>query len=244
MNERPILFSAPMVRALLVGTKTQTRRVAKFVPLTSGLNMRFTGLRVERRPDGDVVLQSRDGATNLNDRTKPLRCPYGKPGDQLWVREAIQLLPDQEPDDGTGVVVSAYVADGSWTVADAWPWRRKLLSPIHCPRGLSRITLEIVKVRVERLQGISNEDACAEGCSCYVCGRIMDGRSEADCHCFHRRADHRDYYMLWEQINGPGSWVANPWVWCVEFKLVSPNAQGQRAAEPSAAPQSSAATEG
>ncbi len=77
-------------------------------------------------------------------------------------------------------------------------------------------------MRVERLQDISEADAQAEGCPCYVCGRTMDGLSEDDCHCFHRKAGASDYRTLWEQINGPGSWDANPWVWVVEFRRITP----------------------
>jgi hypothetical protein len=86
------------------------------------------------------------------------------------------------------------------------------------PRAASRITLEVTGVRVERVQDISEADATAEGTPCYVCDRPMDGRSEDDCHCFHRRAAASDYRMLWESINGAGSWDANPWVWVIEFR--------------------------
>ena len=90
-------------------------------------------------------------------------CPHGQPGDRLWVKETIRLVPDQEPDDGTGRVLSIYAADGALTVADAWPWKRKQLNSIHCPRGLSRIELEVTGVRVERLQDISEAGSIAEG---------------------------------------------------------------------------------
>lgn len=88
------------------------------------------------------------------------------------------------------------------------------------PRAASRITLEVTGVRVERLQDISDADARAEGTPCYVCRGALDGLSEDDCHCFHRKATASDYRALWESINGPGSWEANPWVWVVEFRMV------------------------
>lgn len=220
MRERPILFSASMVRALLDGTKTQTRRVVKWHGLEPGLNLQFSGLSVER--SGSNWVLSSPTRDSYAYRSVPMPCPYGQPGDRLWVREAIRLVPDQEPDDGTGRVLSTYGADGSLTVADAWPWKRSYLPPMHCPRGLSRIDLEITGVRVERLQDISDEDAVAEGTPCYVCDRTMDGRSEDECHCFHSQAKASDYRNLWEQINGDGSWDVNPFVWVVEFKVVRP----------------------
>ena len=146
MKERPILFSAPMVRALMASQKTQTRRPVKITHRTPGLAACLTPPVGAPRP-----------------RVAAELCPYGQPGDQLWVREAIRLVPDQEPDDGTGRVLSVYAADGELTAADAWPWKRSYLPPMHCPRGLSRITLEITGVRVERLQHISEADCWAEG---------------------------------------------------------------------------------
>lgn len=212
MKERPILFSAPMVRAILAGTKTQTRRVFK----VNGQPITSADESIQQWDDGSFHYES------ANALSGPYPCPYGKPGDRLWVKETIRLWPDQPADDGTGNVVSFYPADGSWTVADAWPWRRPQLNSIHCPRGLSRIDLEITGVRVERLNGISEADAQAEGCPCYVCGGPMDGRSENDCHCFHAKAKPSDFNALWESINGAGSWAANPWVWVVEFRRVEP----------------------
>lgn len=174
-KERPILFSGAMVRAILDGRKTQTRRV---------MSERHRYHFIEA--SGDLAL-----------------CPYGQPSDRLWVREAIRLVPDQEPDDGTGRVLSVYNADGALTMADAWPWKRSYLPPMHCPRGLSRIDLEITRVRVERLNDCSEADAVAEGC----------GANEAEDAC-------GNYRLLWNSINGAGAWEANPWVWVVEFRRI------------------------
>lgn len=202
MHERPILFSAPMVRALLDGTKTQTRRVVKITHRTPGLA---------------ACLEPSVGAPRP--RVAAELSPYGQPGDRLWVREAIRLVPDQEPDDGTGRVLSTYGADGALTVADAWPWKRTYLPPMHCPRGLSRIDLEISGVRVERLQDISEADARAEGArECDpVSGRevLLAGASQRGSFVLH-------YRDIWEQINGPGSWAANPFVWVVAFRRIRP----------------------
>lgn len=216
-KERPILFSAPMVRALLDGRKTQTRRVVKWRGLEPGLNLNFSGLSVERSGSNFVLSSPRRSSHEY--RSVPQPCPSGQPGDRLWVREAIRLVPDQEPDDGTGRVLSTYGADGTLTVADAWPWKRSYLPPMHCPRGLSRIDLEITGVRVERLQDISREDAKAEGCSHDdPCDHVRLSCAEIGC----TGPDYRvGYRRLWEQINGPGSWDANPWVWVVLFKRVA-----------------------
>lgn len=213
MKERPILFSAPMVRALLDGTKTQTRRVCKPAE-AAGLSF------VVEVPDPQERGQVYNGS-HFGDEEGGVQfaCPYGGVGDRLWVREAIRLVPDQEPDDGTGRVLSTYGADGTLTVVDAWPWRRSYLPPMHCPRGLSRIDLEITAVRVERLQDISEADARAEGArECDpVSGRevLLAGASQRGSFVLH-------YRDIWEQINGAGSWAANPWVWVVEFRKVKP----------------------
>jgi len=205
MKERPILFSAPMVRAILAGTKTQTRRPVKPQPYKNG------------RPEHWSICELSQF------------CPYGQPGDRLYVKEAIRLVPDQEPDDGTGRVLSIYETDGSLTVADAWPWKRAYLPSMFCPQGLSRITLEVTGIRVERLQDISESDAIAEGINCYPL-RPDDGfplcngytHEEDDGKCVLHESAVAAYIRLWEAINGPGSWDSNPWVWCVEFRRITP----------------------
>lgn len=190
MKERPIIFTAPEVRAILAGRKTMTRRVCK-------------GQR-ELSNEHDFQLD---------------RCPYGQPGERLWVREVWavphrydHLGPSNIPVKGVPTHYAATEERGGLR------WR----SPIQMCRWASRITLEIESVRVERLQDISEADALAEGCQCYVCGAPLDGNSEADCHCFHRTATASDYRDLWEHINGEGSWTANPWVWVLSFKRVTP----------------------
>lgn len=193
-KERPILFSAPMVRALLAGTKTQTRRVVKITHRTPGLA---------------ACLAPPAGMRTRTSLAAEL-CPYGQPGDRLWVREAwarTTVFP------GSEMVV--YREGDSRTDYDR-PWK----PGIHMLRRDSRITLEVTGVRVERLQDISEADALAEGTPCYVCGGHLNGLSEADCHCFHRKATASDYRALWESINGDGSWSLNPWVWAVSFKRV------------------------
>lgn len=204
MKERPILFSAPMVRAILTGTKSQTRRVVKPTPQT---------VRNHRSAvwDGDPAELMKLLTTAGR------RCPYGQPGDRLWVREA--WMPDP-PCDGTwgytawaGSRIGQIAAvperfqhpafcnyRASWLHGtDGLRWT----PGIHMPRWASRITLEVTEVRVERLQDISEADAQAEGVYTDPACPAYDA-----------------YAQLWDEINGPGSWEANPWVWAVSFKVV------------------------
>jgi hypothetical protein len=207
MKERPILFSAPMVRALLDGSKTQTRRVVKPQPEAEhgGEPYWFVGgYRAWRaRSCTDPI---RSGSHN------EIACPYGQPGGQLWVRETWA----RDDEDG-GLCYRADIGKGG----DADDWERNRLDgvprfrwrpSIHMPRAASRITLEITGVRVERLQDISPEDCWAEG--------IQEMRDAGDENGELRGSVKQDYQALWESINGPGSWDANPWVWVVEFKRV------------------------
>ncbi len=182
MKERPILFSAPMVRALLDGSKTQTRRVVKPTPEWIGQS-------------GVLSYRGRVGLPHA-------LCPYGQPGDRLWVRETHMDLG----------ACYLYRADAEAEQERAIVAPRQLWRPaIHMPRAASRITLEITGVRVERLQDISEDDALAEGCSSTAIVH-EDGEDYTG----HYASE--EYQVLWESINGPGSWDANPWVWVVEFK--------------------------
>lgn len=221
MRERPILFSAPMVRAILDGRKTQTRRVVKpqpWQPLEyddeSGLWDLYAG---------DELCGSR-------------ACPYGQPGDQLWVRETwahYQTVNHTRRSDGRSFNevsdgLAGYRADGHDTIEDFRQHVRMMSGcdleaveingnrwrpSIHMPRWASRITLEVTGVRVERLNAINGIDAKKEGVS-------------IPAHLPHDGADlqHalREFRSLWDTINGPGSWEADPWVWVVEFKRITP----------------------
>ena len=193
MKERPIIFGGPMVRAILDGSKTQTRRIVK---LRDGSLAQDEDIPAHGECDG-LVIPPPDYVMDFS-KTFPQwqnrPCPYGKPGDHLWVRETFSL--------GTSQTVT-YKADfpDSCTI-----WKPS----IHMPRWASRITLEVVSVRVERLQDISEEDAKAEGAA------IM----KHDAIGWHSHK--RGFQSLWESINGPGSWEANQWVWVVEFKRIQP----------------------
>lgn len=229
MKERPIIFSAPGVRAILAGRKTMTRRACKdafvidaaesFCEQTlSTTAVRLGPAQIGRKVIGHIC-KVNDGI-RLDDLV-PALCPYGQPGDRLWVRETFLHEPaDYCWEASVSIPVrpamTIYRADADPTGVGTAGWK----SPIHMPRSLSRITLEIESVRVERLQDISEADAMAEGCQCYVCGAPLDGNSEADCHCFHRTATASDYRDLWEHINGPDSWEKNPFVWVILFRRV------------------------
>lgn len=193
MKERPILFSAPMVRALLAGRKQQTRRILKPQP------QMVQGKRIAPW-EGDGVTLMR-----LLEQTGK-RCPYGQPGDRLWVRESWGVSPiydNTKPRDlkPRGMKVG-YAADDGLRGCKTRP-------SIHMPRWAGRITLEVTGVRVERLQDISEADALAEGVSA-----ILDEMRRATPRC--------DFQALWQSINGPDSWAANPWVWVIEFKRIKP----------------------
>lgn len=193
MKEIPILFSAPMVRALLDGSKTQTRRAVK---LTDAAHVKEPGGHRRWHPA---------------DPEARLACPYGQPGDRLWVREAWSTLgmydsrkPSDMDPDYVGTI--RYMADGDKS--------GKLRPSMFMPRWASRITLEITGVRVERLQACNEFDARQEGSFSWAGEQETPVRDLPEARLVYRQ--------LWESINGPGSWVANPWVWCIEFKRVMP----------------------
>lgn len=187
MKERSILFSTPMARAILNGTKTQTRRIAK---------------EFEGKGDLDAILRRFPNQRG---------CPYGEPGDRLWVRETWAPHPDF-PDMANR---SVYRADPECKY-DVERWRPS----IHMPRRASRILLEITGVRVERLQSISEQDARAEGVTLNEIGLFQVRHTPGDLHNVAVGA----YRELWENINGAGGWDANPWVWVIEFRRI--DAQG------------------
>lgn len=209
MRERPILFSGPMVRAILSGQKTQTRRVAK----------EFAG-----RDDLDAILRR---FPNQNG------CPYGQPGDRLWVREATIRVEDHgykgpvyvESDEGRACLDGGLAPDPDDCV-EVEPYELRIRPSIHMPRSYCRITLEITGVRVERLQDISEADAQAEGVEGHY---IEDGwywrnylLSDADAAVSPMLTSAKDSFRsLWESISGAGAWDANPWVWAVEFRRIT-----------------------
>lgn len=213
MKERPILFSAPMVRAILAGTKTQTRRVCK--PAQS-----YSLSKVVEVPDPLERGQVYNGS-HFGDEEGDVQfpSPYGGRGERLWVRETFSGPWCMEAQDGIAAAPPSKWGESSeiWYWADGEPtygdWTRPRPS-IHMPRWASRITLEVTGVRVERLQDISKADALAEGIV-----QLRDGGFGLPAGEHYHAADPRiSYWSLWDHINGTGSVEANPWVWCVAFR--------------------------
>lgn len=243
MRERPILFNADMVRAVLDGRKAQTRRIIQ----SPAKNMQASGHKViEYREPGDKwygehVFSMRNQSGTWCDYTKEqflAKCPFGAVGDRLWVRETWSDVNLE------GASAVAYRADETlrclnndnndgdeddprlekYSFANWYPdlisgtegiWRPS----IHMPRWVSRITLEITGVRVERLQDISEQDAAAEGVppaggllpdypGTYLTPKGDFATAEVA------------FQRLWQSIYGDDNWQANPWVWVIEFKRV------------------------
>lgn len=228
-KERPILFSEPMVRALLAGTKTQTRRVVHGAPdAWAPIGPEVYSPTVVDRNGDEQPGPDAYGSGN-DDGSDWIRCPYGQPGDRLWVREAWRTEPALDPCPPREIaMVGAPVQYEAGPAADVLGG--KLRPSIFLPRALARITLLVTGVRVERLNDISEADALAEGvtpkwepgCS----GRLMEAFNG-----FSFRPAASAYADLWEQINGPGSWSANPWVWVLAFRCgpnLQPNAECRR----------------
>ena len=234
MKERPILFSAPMVRALLAGMKTQTRRMIKPQPPD---DRRFKPVLAT----DDEGIELYCGWAGMI----PIRSPYGKVGDQLWVREAWRIGAWDEDDgsvaidymasaptrtsyitipesaDPNGEMFERYWMQSSDDAEHAglrtdedgkYQWQPgespcRIRPSIFMPRWASRIQLEITGVRIERLQNISERDSMDEGITGEELFRAQGYAPLA-------------YQRLWESINGVVSWEANPWVWAIEFKVI------------------------
>lgn len=192
MKEKPILFSAPMVRAILDGRKTQTRRVLKNQETLDRVGEGILR-RYPRQKVGVPVL----------------------PGDWLWVRETWQTHCDKD-----GITPRDLPPDTDVQYPATYDhWVSKRRPGIHMPRWASRITLLVTDVRVQRLQDISEEDAKAEGAPHLT--RMLDDLSIVD---IRYRAS---FKTLWEEINGDGSWSANPWVYALTFEVLPQRARGQ-----------------
>jgi len=192
---RPILFSGEMVRAILDGRKTQTRRVLRPQPVGLSLKGVF-GRRA-------VFFEPGSGTETHTPICRDWRCPYGQPGDRLWVRETWR---EDSPDDPEGAV---YRADAPIDVP-GFKWKPS----IFMPRWASRLTLEITGVRVEQLQEISGEDCLAEG---------VDRAQMAEMTYITMPMFMRDRYRkLWDSLNAKRGfgWDVNPWVWVLEFQRI------------------------
>lgn len=239
MRERGMIFNAEMVRAILEGTKTQTRRIMQDQPDAIPKEGEFG------RPGFWIPWNA--GKTMLRNEDMRLACPFGAVGDRLWVRETWQAIHDS-PDEHGNVEDRTWMPsilkkpDSYWhpVYAASWgnedretrgfPWRPSL----HMPRWASRITLEITGVRVERLQNLSEADACAEGIRAGIrrtdqsavnepiyCNYLAANLNDAS-EWFERASD--SFISLWESIYGAESWQHSPWVWVIEFKRVEDDA--------------------
>lgn len=200
-KERPILFSGPMVRAILNGQKTVTRREIK--PSMRSADSSFE-LHQQEDESWRPMHTFDESCMDAKGTEHPIACPYGQPGDRLWVREAwAQINVAQAP--GENWVV--YRECDNRTDYGG-PWKPS----IHMRRRDSRILLEVTDVRVELLQDISEEQAEAEGVG------FLRHAPDAD----ETLTAAQLFECLWSSINGDESWIGNPWVWVVEFKRVTP----------------------
>jgi hypothetical protein len=231
---RPILFSAPMIRALLDGRKTQTRRILKQAHDTAGKD---TAWAVCPAKESGWIAWFGQPRKAVEQFTKEayghgFPCPYGHPGDLLWVRESFgyycsfmgDVLPNapilyRADQDSCGQYPVVLPGEKDITlVNDREPWKPS----IHMPRLVSRLTLEITDVRVERLQDISEADAMAEGIDIplpdkYGCPYRSPKHSDGK----HRIGDnaYTMYRDLWNDIHGKDAWQQNPWIWALTFKV-------------------------
>lgn len=201
-KEHPILFSGDMVRAILDDRKTVTRRIVKG-PFRVRDDWPY-------RVNPEVV----DTGELLYERQ--MKSPYGRPGDRLWVREAWRRPHVNSGTDLTVGQVIQYRATSDWHDGFGESWRPS----IHMPRWASRITLEVVSVRVERLQEITHEDALMEGCEGY--DWVSSSPYISGPHTDSGELPREEFAALWDQLNADRgySWDSNPWVWRVEFKRV------------------------
>lgn len=237
MIARPILFSGSMIRALLAGTKTQTRRIVKGAPPEADREalmhrgMAHFGIRAHAGSSSETFhfTHGEEGDANA------LQCPYGVTGDALWAKETWQAQEafDAMSPTAIGAAFKAehgepwcpirYLADGHCDGSvDQWqesPVGKTRVS-IHMPRWASRLTLAITDVRVERLQDISEDDAKAEGIERIGIEYGVPGlwrRPEGP------HSARAAYFDLWDHINGNGASKANPFVWCVTFDVIKRN---------------------
>ncbi len=231
MTKHPIIFSGTSIPALLDGRKTQTRRIVKLpnptrhVVVDPGGTIFGPGPYIKAYRNTDMSPPEDGNIAAMHPR---VHCPYGYPGDRLWVKEAYAahelyeaLKPSEIPAEGRVWSRLWFAARDSGCEdgpdhSDAGRWRNCLFMPLWA----SRITLEVTDVRVERVQGISEEDAIAEG---------VDAVSMAAMPRQGTWTRRQDFAQIWNKLNGkkPGcSWDDNPWVWVIEFRRIEPNKEG------------------
>lgn len=222
ITERPILFQTEMVKANMEDRKTMTRREKGLELLNDDLEYQksITLMKMDYDIDGDRCLRIfRHGDVS---NSTVFKSPYGKPGDLLWVRETWGH-PALGDDDSSARII--YKADWDWPdlakkslASDKWK------PSIHLPKTASRIWAMVEDVRPERLQDISEADAIAEGCSLYGPFGEFRGSLHPNGGSMRYRAyskASRAFQCIWEEINGTASWNANPWVWVIQYRILS-----------------------
>lgn len=208
MNEKPILFSTEMVQAILEGRKTQTRRKVKHLEISKS-EVAISAITLDGKRTQGALFQNELGSRFF------VKCPHGNPGDFIYVRETwadASLATEISPN------TVAFKADYSEEVlkekANKGIWK----PGIHMPKSAARIWLKIKRVRIERLNTISEQDAIAEGV------KFIDQETAYKCYdrkglvCINAKTS---FETLWKGINGNYSWELNPWVWVIEFEVAS-----------------------
>ncbi|HID5294989.1 hypothetical protein [Klebsiella pneumoniae] len=223
MKERGMIFNGEMVRAILDGRKTQTRRIMNVQPESNQFGLLHITSSTKRSDIGKYHW-AESNATGNHVRSKLFSCPLGSVGDRIWVREAFRVHSR-----ATDVATLVYKASerNSWTeqthrvpvaVCNKPATPEKWTPSLHMPRWASRILLEITDVRVERLNAISEEDARAEG---IIDGGCLNCGEPEPCGCANPEPDATDAFAyLWQSIYGQESWNANPWVWVISFERI------------------------
>ncbi|HBS5459341.1 TPA: hypothetical protein MAJ58_004475 [Klebsiella pneumoniae] len=227
MKERGMIFNAEMVRAILDGRKTQTRRIMKLQPKPSKSrpgDFWFSSKKLESMVHVSDLAPGNSPIADYHLFIQEHCCPFGAVGDRIWVREAFRVHSR-----ATDVATLVYKASerNSWTeqthrvpvaVCNKPATPEKWTPSLHMPRWASRILLEITDVRVERLNAISEEDARAEG---IIDGGCLNCGEPEPCGCANPEPDATDAFAyLWQSIYGQENWNANPWVWVISFKRV------------------------
>lgn len=211
VKEHPIIFSTDMVKALLEGRKTQTRRILNPQPYSKVSGIKLTDYEISH-----FTLENHPGWVKYG-LNKNLKCRFGKPGDLLWVRETWKknVIP-------MGWPYHYYEDDSVFTNKDNEKWKPS----IHMPKEAARIWLEVKDIRIERLNEISEADAFAEGIE--VTSHYKNAVA-----CNPKRPFNAitGYMYLWEAINGFDSWNSNPWIWAITFKVLSTTGHHQLLSE-------------
>ncbi|MGP7401932.1 hypothetical protein ACTZSP_19050 [Klebsiella pneumoniae] len=244
MKERGMIFNSEMVRAILDGRKTQTRRIMKVQPESNQLGLLLITDSTKHSDIGKYHW-AESNATGNHVRSKLFSSPFGAFGERIWVRETWATLGNEDGcyvdwednlckgDERSAARIYRASCEqrpgdyGLWSIPDDAYWKPHTKEhkfegawrpSIHMPRWASRILLEITDVRVERLNAISEEDARAEG---IIDGGCLNCGEPEPCGCANPEPDATDAFAyLWQSIYGQDNWNANPWVWVIEFKRV------------------------